>query len=199
MHDAALGLNANDDTGRTEDGGLVATDTTMASAVLASSGFTKTSTGYVDRSDGWTDLRDDHRMDWSYSAESHPGNVGQIGKTRLTGVGNGRRMTLALGFGGDAAGALSTARAALERGFASAQRAYSAEWHRYLAQLRPVPKSAAGWHATYNASVMLLAAHEDKTYRGGFVASPGRPWAWATSCSTCPSTSASGPVTSTRS
>ena len=26
---------------------------------------------------------------------------------------------------------------------------------------------------------MLLAAHEDKTYRGGFVAAPGRPWAWA--------------------
>ena len=26
---------------------------------------------------------------------------------------------------------------------------------------------------------MVLAASEDKTYRGGFVASPGRPWAWA--------------------
>jgi glucoamylase len=26
---------------------------------------------------------------------------------------------------------------------------------------------------------MLLAAHEDKTFRGGFVAAPGRPWAWA--------------------
>jgi glucoamylase len=26
---------------------------------------------------------------------------------------------------------------------------------------------------------MVLAASEDKTYRGGFVAAPGRPWAWA--------------------
>ena len=27
---------------------------------------------------------------------------------------------------------------------------------------------------------MVLAASEDKTYRGGFVAAPARPWAWAT-------------------
>ena len=26
---------------------------------------------------------------------------------------------------------------------------------------------------------MVLAGVEDKTYRGGFVAAPGRPWAWA--------------------
>ena len=26
---------------------------------------------------------------------------------------------------------------------------------------------------------MVLAGSEDKTYRGGFVAAPGRPWAWA--------------------
>ena len=28
---------------------------------------------------------------------------------------------------------------------------------------------------------MVLAASEDKTVRGGFVAAPGRPWAWANS------------------
>ena len=49
-----LGLNANDDTGRTEAGGLVADDGTQASSVLASTGFTKTSSGYADRSDGWS-------------------------------------------------------------------------------------------------------------------------------------------------
>ncbi len=41
-----------------------------------------------------------------------------------------------------------------------------------------MPRSAAGARAAYLASVMLLASHEDKTYRGGFVAAPGRPWAW---------------------
>jgi glucoamylase len=42
-----------------------------------------------------------------------------------------------------------------------------------------VPDSAAGWRGLYHASVMVLAAQEDKTFAGGFVAAPGRPWAWA--------------------
>ena len=63
LHDVGLGLNANDDTGRSAGGGLVATDDELSSAVLASSGFAKTSSGYLDLSDGWTDLKDDRRMD----------------------------------------------------------------------------------------------------------------------------------------
>ena len=51
----------------------------------------------------------------------------------------------------------------------------------YLSSLRPVPESAARWRATYDVSAMVLAASEDKTFRGGFVAAPGRPWAWANS------------------
>ena len=56
---------------------------------------------------------------------------------------------------------------------------YQARWHAYLARLRPAPSSAGAWRTTYNVSAMVLAASEDKTYRGGFVASPGKPWAWA--------------------
>jgi glucoamylase len=178
LHDVGLGLNANDDTGRTAQGGLVASDGELAGAVLASSGFTKTSSGYMDRSDGWSDLRDDFRMDWSYEATAR-GNVVQLGRTRLTGLGGGQRLTLALGFATAPAAAASTAAAALGRGFASAEAAYSAGWHRYLSSLRPAPASAASWRATYDVSVMVLAAHEDKTFAGGFVAAPGRPWAWA--------------------
>ena len=62
----------------------MASDGVLSSAVLASSGFTKTSSGYLDRSDGWTDLKDDFSMDWSYSARER-GNVVQLGRTRLTG------------------------------------------------------------------------------------------------------------------
>jgi glucoamylase len=178
LHDAALGLNGNDDTGRSLGGGLVASDGELASAVLASSGFGKTSSGYLDRSDGWSDLRDDFRMDWSYEARAR-GNVVQLGRTRLTGLPGAQRLTLALGFARSEGAAAATAEAALERGFAAARTAYSAGWHRYLSSLRPVPDSAAGWRGLYHASVMVLAAHEDKTFAGGFVAAPGRPWAWA--------------------
>ncbi|MFP3960968.1 glycoside hydrolase family 15 protein [Actinomadura fulvescens] len=177
LHDAGLGLNANDDTGRSE-GGLVATDGVLSSAVLVSPGFTKMSSGYADRSDGWTDLQGDHRMDWSYSATQR-GNVVQIGRTRLTGLPGGQRLTLALGFDARPQTALATAQASLGRGFSSARSAYSDEWHDYLASLRPIPSAAKAWRFTYTASVMHLAAHEDKTFRGGFVAAPSRPWAWA--------------------
>jgi glucoamylase len=125
LHDAALGLNANDDTGRSVGDVLVATDDELSSAVVASTGFTQTSSGYLDRSDGWTDLRDDRRMDWSYTAPRR-GNVVQTGATRLTGLPGAQRLLLALGFGEQDAAALEAARAALDRGFAWARRAYTA-------------------------------------------------------------------------
>jgi glucoamylase len=178
LHDAGLGLNANDDTGRSEGGGLLASDDVLSGAVLASTGFTKTSSGYLDRSDGWTDLKDDRRMDWSYTARER-GNVVQLGATRLTGLPGGRRLRLALGFGREPSAAIGTARAALDRGFSAARAAYSAGWRAYFSSLRPVPASASASPTSYRASVMLLAAHEDKTFRGGFVAAPARPWAWA--------------------
>ena len=180
LHDAGLGLNANDDMGWSAGGGLVASDGVSSGAVLASSGFTGTSSGYLSRSDGWSDLQDNFRMDWSYTARQR-GNVVQLGRTRLTGLPGAQRLTLALGFAATPAAAASTAARALDRGFAAARTAYSTGWHRYLSSLRPVPRSAARWRTTYDVSAMVLAASEDKTFRGGFVAAPGRPWAWANS------------------
>jgi glucoamylase len=180
LHDAGLGLNANDDMGWSAGGGLVASDGVMSGAVLASSGFTRTSSGYLSRSDGWSDLQDNFRMDWSYTARQR-GNVVQLGRTRLTGLPGAQRLTLALGFAAAPDAATASAARALARGFADARTAYSTGWHRYLSSLRPVPESAARWRATYDVSAMVLAASEDKTFRGGFVAAPGRPWAWANS------------------
>jgi glucoamylase len=178
LHDVGLGLNGNDDLGRSGRGGLLATDDVQSSAVLASTGFTKTSSGYADRSDGWSDVRDDHRMDWSYTATAR-GNVIQMGRTRLTGLPGAQRLTLALGFGTRENDAADVASAALARGFDAALASYEGDWHGYLAGLGKPPASAAAWRTSYDVSAMVLAASEDKTYRGGFVASPGKPWAWA--------------------
>src|SRR3954453_1121540 len=144
LHDVGIGLNANDDTGRSANGGLVATDGVQSGAVLASSGFTQRSSGYVGTSDPWSDLSTHHSLTNSYSARAR-GNVIQMGKTRLTGLAGSQRLTLALGFG---------------EGTDSAA----------------APTSARPWQTTYNVSAMVLAASEDKTFRGGFVAAPGRPW-----------------------
>src|SRR3954449_3470851 len=178
LHDVGIGLNANDDTGRSAHGGLVATDGVQSGAVLASSGFTQRSSGYLGTSDPWSDLSADHSLTNSYSARTR-GNVIQMGKTRLTGLAGSQRLTLALGFGEGTDSAAATAAASLRGGFVAAAEAYRAGWHTYLAGLAATPTSARPWQTTYNVSAMVLAASEDKTFRGGFVAAPGRPWAWA--------------------
>jgi glucoamylase len=179
LHDVALGLNANDDTGRSGPDGLLATDGAQSSAVLASGGFTRATSGYLGRSDGYDDLSADHVLDVVYDAAEAPGNVVQLGQTRLTGVGNAQRLTLALGFGTTEDEAPEVARAALGEGFDAALAGYVNGWHGYLDGLAPIPASAQQWRTEYDVSAMVIAASEDKTYRGGFVASPGRPWAWA--------------------
>jgi glucoamylase len=178
LHDVGIGLNANDDTGRSAHGGLVATDGVQSGAVLASSGFTQRSSGYFGTSDPWSDLSSDNTLTNSYIASTR-GNVIQIGKTRLTGLAGSQRLTLALGFGKRTDEAAGTAAAALHNGYRATAKAYRAGWHTYLAGLATTPRSARSWQTTYNVSAMVLAASEDKTFRGGFVAAPGRPWAWS--------------------
>jgi glucoamylase len=178
LHDPALSMTGDDDTGATAGGMLVATDGTTSGAVAASGGFTATSSGYAGVSDGWRDLAGDHRMDWSYAAR-RPGNVVQLGETTLTGVGCAQRLTLAVAFGSTTSAASAGARASLATRFGPVQKAYAGGWHAYLAGLKPVPKAARRWATEYHVSRVVLAASEDKTYRGGFVAAPARPWAWA--------------------
>ena len=177
LADPALSNTGDDDSGRSAGAALVASDADAASALVASPRFTKTSSGYLGTSDGWTDLRSDYRMDWAYDRAPN-GNVVQTGRTALDGVKH-KRMTLVLGFGGSGAAARDTARGALRRGFARAADRYAAGWHRYLGSLKGLPDSARGGLATtYDVSVMTLAAHEDKTFGGAYVASPSMPWVW---------------------
>src|SRR3954454_8233783 len=125
LHDPALNMTGDDDTGRTTRGGaLVASDDAAADALVASSGFSRTSSGYQGTSDGWTDLRTDHRMNWTYTAP-RPGNVVQLGRPGLTGRGR-QHLTLAIGFGPEATAAVRHARASLRTRFASVEQAYAA-------------------------------------------------------------------------
>jgi glucoamylase len=178
LHDPALSMTGNDDSGTTADGALVSSDGTTSSALMSSTGFARTSSGYLGVSDGWTDLAADHHMDWTYVAGT-PGNIVQTGLTRLSGLAGHRRLTLAIGFGASVGNAIAAAHTSLAAGFGTAVQRYRAGWHRYLAGLRSVPASARPFAAEYRVSQLVLASSEDKTYRGGFVAAPGRPWAWA--------------------
>jgi glucoamylase len=176
--DPSLSNDGSDDSGTTARGALLTQDASAGSALIAEPSFGRTSTGYLDASDGWVDLRDDHRMDWHYRSSPN-GNVVQTAQTAL----DGRRhqhLQLALGFAGTSAAALGTARASLQHGFGRVAGAYADTWHRYLGSLKRPPASARPFGAEYDESVMVLAAHEDKTHRGAFIASPTMPWAWGT-------------------
>jgi glucoamylase len=178
LHDPALGDDGTDDTGGGRGATLLASQPGMGSAVATTPALTRVSSGYLGTSDGWTDLRADHHMDWSYVAPQ-PGNVVQTGETSLSGLPGHRDLTVAVGFGTTAAKASRTAHASLSAGFTPTAASYASGWRHYLATLRPVPHSAARWRSLWRVSAMVLAASEDKTYRGGFVAAPVRPWAWA--------------------
>ena len=181
LFDPSLAGTAAQDTGSTADAGsfgqaLVGIDTHLAntpvaSALVASTAFTATSTGYAGTSDGWTDLAD-NRMDWTFP-HAGPGNIVQTGQLP---VGAGQ-VRLALGFGGTTADALATASASLNQGFPAVMAAYQEGWHDYLAGLKPAPRQLTGDLRTqYNVSLMTVRAHEDKTFPGAFIASLTLPW-----------------------
>jgi glucoamylase len=176
LADPALSNTGNDDSGTATRHALFARDASAGEALIAKPRFKRTSVGYLGTSDGWSDLRTDFRMDHAYTS-APSGNVVQTGRTKLDGV-RKRHLTLALGFGGNQAAARSTARAALDRGFGRAARRYAEGWHRYLGSLKARPRSARSFATTYDVSLMTLAAHEDKTFRGASVASPSMPWVW---------------------
>ena len=177
LYDPSLANDGSDDSGSTSGATLLASDAKAASALTASPDFTATSNGYLGSSDGWTDLRNDFTLDGTY-ADAPSGNVVQTGKTALTGLTGSQNLRLGAGLRRHDRDAGDAATGALAGGFDAVASAYADGWHGYLAGLNPEPASAAAYGPTYDVSAMALAAHEDKTFRGAYVASPTMPWAW---------------------
>ncbi|MEV4705095.1 glycoside hydrolase family 15 protein [Actinoplanes sp. NPDC049316] len=178
VYDPALANTRGDDSGRTRGDALLATDGPTAGALVGSPAFAATSNGFRGVSDGWTDLLTDGRLDWRHPA-ANTGNLVQTAALRLAGPPGHRHATLALGFGTPDT-ATATARASLRQGFDRIARSYAYGWHRYLDGLERPPASLSDPHQRqlYQVSVMVLAAGEDKTHRGAYVAAPAMPWAF---------------------
>jgi glucoamylase len=172
VYDPALGNSRGGDSGRTAGGALVATDGGVSSALAGD--FAGTSSGFAGVSDGHTDLRDG-RMDWHYSSAA-AGSLVQTAKLL------GRHSVLALSFGGTPTEALASARKSLHSGFERVARDYTYGWKRYLAGLSDPPRvlHSAAQQQLYRTSALVLAAAEDKTHPGAYVAAPASPWAFGT-------------------
>jgi glucoamylase len=185
LADPALSNDGAHDTGTCTGASLLTTGKQMAAAVMARPGLGSESCGYKGSSDGWLDLRAHDRLTHGY-VSAPDGNVVETAATSLTGTGRHRDLTLALGFGSRAGTARSAARAMLDAGWGSVSRGYAAGWHAYLSSLRQSPPSLVTGteRHEYAVSTMVLAASEDKTFRGAYIASPSMPWEWGTGLQT---------------
>ncbi len=166
-YDPSLNNSGMHDTGWTDGNALLSVDGNVASALVASGGFSEMSNGFRGRSDGVTQLKRTGVITAKYERAEN-GNVVQVAR-----LGPQRRLTLALGFGTNAEQALTNAKASLAKGFRRVRRDYDAGWHLYLGALLRVEPA---YQRQFNMSAMVLKALEDKTYRGAMAASPSVPW-----------------------
>ncbi|HWM73747.1 MAG TPA: glycoside hydrolase family 15 protein, partial [Nocardioides sp.] len=147
-YDPALDNSGMDDTGRTKGNALLATDGRVSTALIAKPALTGLGT------------------------DAGPGNIVQRARIK------GDRATLVLGFGRSPAKALKTAQQSKKAPFGKSAGRYDRGWHGYLDKLKKTPASASGIEDEYLASVLVVAAAEDKLNPGAVIASPSAPWAW---------------------
>jgi glucoamylase len=164
-YDPALDNSGMDDRGRSHGKALLATDGEVSTALMADPALTSLASGLKGA---------------AYTKGSvGPGNVVQRARiSRITGQPGHQVATLTLGLAGTWQNALTAARASRTMTWSKLSSAYDAGWHRYLSRLNDVPASASSVRDTYLASLLVVAAAEDKQNPGAFVASPSAPWVW---------------------
>jgi glucoamylase len=141
-------------------------------ALAATLPFSRTSCGFVGRSDGWTDLAGNFQMDWEF-AHASDGNVALTGELDVSAD---REFTLGLAFGDTQHHAIATLFQALGIPFAEHHQRYTEQWDRTAAHQFPLEKFSGDKGNLYHSSFSLLLAHEDKSYPGALIASLAIPW-----------------------
>ena len=141
-------------------------------ALAATVPFSRTSCGYVGRSDGWTDLSANFQMDWEFD-HANDGNTALTGQLDLTAY---REFTLGLAFGDTQHHAITTLFQALGTPFEEHHKRYTEQWDRTSAHQMPLEKVSSDKGNLYHSSFSLMLAHEDKSYPGALIASLSIPW-----------------------
>jgi glucoamylase len=170
LYQPALKNAGYGNSGWRDAGALLAQKSDVASALMASGGFSTTSSGFAGVNDGYTDLLLHRRLTWRF-ARADSGNVVQVAH-----VARRAHFTVALGFGDTPAAARAAAQASLQRGFLAVRAEYARGWNQYLHGLRAVSPAYA---KEFQLAAMVVRAHEDKTYRGAIIASMSIPWGYA--------------------
>src|SRR6185312_4543852 len=141
-------------------------------ALGVSTRFLQASCGYVGASDGWQDLRDNYRMDWSFP-EALDGNVAMTGRID---PGPGMEFTVCLAFGDRPHAATTALTQSLAVPFAAKRKVFVEQWHTVRHPIADLQRHTGDGGRLLRTSHALLLAHEDKTFKGAFIASASIPW-----------------------
>ena len=150
---------------------LLAWKNNVALAMGASCGFSRSSSGFVGKSDGYQDLSRNMKMDWQFG-EALDGNLAMMGEVE---VAEHREFTIAIGLGGGTHAALSRMMQTLAAPFSQHRDRFVAQWKRVGAPARLANASQDGGRLS-RISQNVVLAHEDKAYSGAFIASASIPW-----------------------
>jgi glucoamylase len=141
-------------------------------AMTATVPFSRTSCGYVGKSDGWTDLHGDFQMDYQFE-HANNGNIAFTGELDLS---KSREFTLATAFGATEHRAITNLLQSLGTPFEEHLTRYKEQWEGVAAHRRPLENSSFDQGNLFHSSFSLLLAHEDKSYPGALIASLAIPW-----------------------
>jgi len=141
-------------------------------AMLASIPFSRTSCGYVGKSDGWTELHENFRMDYEFEHAKN-GNIALTGELDLSKT---REFTLAVAFGPSEHRAITNLLQSLGVPFSDHLTQYEQQWAAAAAHSQPLQKSSFDGGNLYHSSYSVLLAHEDKAFPGAIIASLAIPW-----------------------
>ena len=138
--------------------------------------FVKLSVGYVGRSDGWTDLADNFKLDWEFD-RADDGNVALIGEIDKP----LEEFVVALTLANSLHNALTTLNGSLFTPFPEHEERFLEQWSRPIKHMLPLESASHDGGKLYSSSFSLLLAHEDKAYPGAVIASMSIPWGGAKS------------------
>lgn len=149
---------------------LIAWREDISLALTSDVSFQKMSCGYSGFSDGWQDLKDNLKMDWSFE-RAEDGNIALMAE-----IAPFDDFMIVLSFGRDDVEAVLEANKTLEKRYKTIEKDYIKGWHGYLSRLEDLGKESLDGGRLYWISAMVLKAHEDTTHPGGVIASISIPW-----------------------
>jgi glucoamylase len=168
-YNPSLNNSGMGDTAWNEGEALFSQDGDISSVLVADKPLTEISSGFYGVNDGFEQLQKDSKIT-TPNPKAENGNVAQLAKVNLV---KNNIVTFALSFGKTPKEALETAQTSLKKGFYKTSLEYQKGWGDFVKTLPLVDKE---FQAQFDMSAMTLRALEDKTYRGGNVASLSKPW-----------------------